>query len=71
MTREIYTEHRLACIPKRLEVEGRSELSDFPLNVLFACFFSLEGSNFSATALYEPELESFREGVTKKRLFDW
>lgn len=48
-------------VPHRLDLEERPELSDFPLNVLFANFFVKEGYVHSASALYEPDLESYRE----------
>jgi hypothetical protein len=50
-------------VPHPLEIEERPELNVFPLNVLFAKFGTKNGKNVIGTALYEPNLESFkREG---------
>ena len=69
MTKEIKDRKQfVGFIPHRLEVEDRPELSDFPLNVLFANCFKAGGVDFSADALYEPEIESFREEEDKKIL---
>jgi hypothetical protein len=48
-------------VPKRLAIEDRPELDDFPFNVLYVNFFNRGGVNYSATALYSPDLESYRK----------
>ena len=50
-------------VPHPLEIKERPELDVFPLNVLFAKLGTRNGKNVMGTALYEPNLESFkREG---------
>ena len=50
-------------VPHPLEITERPELNVFPLNVLFAKRGIKNGKNVMGTALYEPNLESFkREG---------
>jgi len=46
-------------VPHRLDIEDRPELTDFPLNVLFANFFVSNGIQMVASALYKPDFESF------------
>jgi len=48
-----------AFIPKRLEVEGRPELENFPFNVMFQSFTEKKDKLISGTALYEPDIESY------------
>lgn len=55
-------------IPHRLEIEGSPELSDFPLNVLFANIFVRNGVNTMASSLYEPDLETYNRDGGKKSL---
>jgi len=59
---------RFGFIPKKLEVEGRPELSLLPLNILFVNFFSQKGINMSASSLYEPDIETFMGGVMGVRM---
>ncbi len=59
---------RFGFIPNKLEVDGRPELSDFPLNILFANFFAVKGVHMSATALYEPDTETYKKGVNERSL---
>ena len=48
-------------IPKRLEIEGRPELSDFPATVCFAGFVQGNGcQRVLCEAAYQPELESLK-----------
>lgn len=49
-------EFLIGFVPKRLEIKGRPELINFPLNVLFAGFKQDEDSKkiTKASALYEP-----------------
>lgn len=50
-------------VPHPLEITERPELNVFPLNMLFAKRGIKNGKNVMGTALYEPNLESFkREG---------
>ncbi len=50
-----------AFIPNRLTVAHRFELNVFPLNVLFCSKRTENGREISASALYEPDLSSYRE----------
>lgn len=61
---EIRTNARLMAgfIPHRLVINDKPELSDFPLNILFGNFITINGVDMSATALYKPDVESYREG---------
>lgn len=48
-------------IPRHLEIADRPELNVFPLNILFAQNGEHEGQQTYGTALYEPDLMSYRE----------
>lgn len=48
-------------IPKRLSIVGKPELNNFPFNVLFGNFVKEKGNIVSCTALYEPNLSSYRK----------
>ena len=48
-------------VPHKLEVEERPELNDFSQNILFANFFQQGGFDMVASALYEPDLETYKE----------
>ncbi|MCH7729897.1 hypothetical protein IID21_00040 [Patescibacteria group bacterium] len=52
--------NRFAFIPHNLNIEDRPELNDFPFNVLFVSYRKVKGVDISGTALYEPEIESYR-----------
>ena len=49
-----------AYVPFNLEVEGRPELSLFPRNVAFSKKKNVDGKTIMGSALYEPDLETFR-----------
>ncbi|HSW90249.1 MAG TPA: hypothetical protein VLH19_05285 [Patescibacteria group bacterium] len=49
----------IAAIPRRLELEGRPELQEFPLNILFSAF-AFKAVPVLASAIYEPDLQSFQ-----------
>lgn len=51
---------QLIAIPKRLEVENRPELKEFPLNILFGQLKTEGNYPVIASALYEPELTSYQ-----------
>ena len=51
-------------IPRRLDVEGRPELSDFSLNVLLVSVRVVGGRHETGEALYEPELSTFTRDDT-------
>ncbi len=55
-------------VPKKLEIEGKPELSEFPLNILFANFYREQGVNMSATALYEPDLDTYNGKSDEKNM---
>jgi len=55
-------------IPHRLDISDKPELSDFPLNILFGNFITINGVDMSATALYEPELNTFQCNGDEKSL---
>lgn len=48
-------------VPKRLEIEGRPELNNFPFNVLFGRNKSEDEEAIMASALYEPDIMSFKK----------
>lgn len=47
-------------VPHRLEIKERPELSIFPFNVLFVQNKVVNGKTIIGSALYEPNLESFK-----------
>ncbi|MFA6095211.1 MAG: hypothetical protein WC757_05030 [Candidatus Paceibacterota bacterium] len=52
-------------VPHPLEIKERPELDVFPFNVLFAKIGTRNGKNVMGTALYEPNLESFKREEDK------
>lgn len=52
-------------VPHQLKIKERPELDVFPLNVAFAKFGTRNGKNVMGTALYEPNLESFKQEEDK------
>lgn len=54
-------------VPQHLEIEGRPELNNFPLNVLFVSPTILikDGVKHMASALYNPDVPSFKAEDTK------
>lgn len=52
--------NRFAFIPHRLDIANRPELFDFPLNVLFVSYKRVKGVDISGTALYKPEIKTYR-----------
>ena len=55
-------------IPKRLEMPDRPELSVFPYNVLFMSMKLQSGKKIIGTALYEPEVETYKETGNKMKM---
>lgn len=47
-------------VPQHLAIEGRPELNNFPLNVLFAGFTVKDGIRLAGNARYEPDITSFK-----------
>jgi hypothetical protein len=60
-----HREVRCGFVPRRLEIQGRPELGDFPVNVLFARSGTRGGRRVLGVALYEPDLSSFRRDADK------
>ena len=50
-----------AFIPYRLAVANKPEYSHFPLNVLFMSYRNTDGRLQSGTALYEPDVNTYRK----------
>lgn len=48
-------------IPHRLEIAGRPELNNFPLNVMFIGWTVRDGQRLSGTAIYEPEFHTHKK----------
>lgn len=48
-------------VPCRLELEDRPELHAFPLNVMFMQYKTENGKIINGTALYEPDLGSYKQ----------
>ena len=57
---------RFAFIPGHLEIEGRPELNNFSLNIMFMSWTIRDGVEISGTALYEPDLTTFADGLCQK-----
>ena len=55
-------------IPQRLAIAKRPELNLFPLNVMFAKYKVENGKTVMGSALYEPDLGSFRQGGNKRSM---
>ncbi len=59
---------KIANIPQKLIIDGRPELSCFPLNILFTSI-NTEGENsYMSYSVYKPDLETFQEDPKTKRL---
>lgn len=58
----------LAFIPKPLQIENRPELSSFPVNILFVSLFDKDGKHYSAQALYEPVMDSFKKDANTMKM---
>jgi hypothetical protein len=52
-------------VPSRLEIKERPELNVFSLNVAFASYTGKNGKIIMGTALYEPDIESFKQEPDK------
>jgi len=52
-------------IPKKLEIEGRPELSVFPFNVMFMRFKNENSKRIAGSAVYDPDLNSLQRGADK------
>lgn len=48
-------------VPCPLEIKERSELNVFPLNVLFMQYGTRDGKIITGTAVYDPDLETFKQ----------
>lgn len=48
-------------VPKHLHIQDRQELEIFPYNVLFARYKVENGKTIMGSAVYEPEIESYKK----------
>ncbi len=55
-------------IPHRLEIKERTELNNFSFNILFKQYKQKNGETISGTALYEPDLATFKEKNGKQSM---
>lgn len=55
-------------IPHPLEIDERPDLRVFPFNVLFAQYKVEDGKTIMGSALYEPDLGSFRQEGEKSSM---
>lgn len=53
-------------IPRHLQISDRPEFDDFPLRVMFVKYKNQNGKMISGTALYDPDLFSFKEYEDKR-----
>jgi hypothetical protein len=60
-SKEINQPPMVGFVPKRLEIEGRPDLNPFPLNMLFAAFKNERGKKIAYSALYQPDLATFKK----------
>lgn len=59
---ERFSDDKLMYVPKRLEIPGRPELNNFPLNLLFSTItIGDEDTKFIETCEYAPDTTSFKE----------
>ncbi len=57
-------------IPHQLIVEGRPELRVLPFNIMFMSWTVKEGKQISGTALYEPDMTTFKvEGTETSMVY--
>ncbi len=55
-------------VPKKLEILDRPELSVFSCNVLFMSMKLQDGKRITGTALYRPEIETYREAGNEVKM---
>lgn len=55
-------------VPHRLEIEGMPDLGNFPFNVLFASFTIKDESRIMGSAVYEPDITSFKKDGSKSSM---
>lgn len=48
-------------VPKHLNIQGKRELNIFPYNVLFARYKVENGKTIMGSAIYEPEIKSYKK----------
>lgn len=58
-------DHFLGFVPHRLEIKDAPELSDFPLNVLFASLGIKDGKQVMGDAIYNPDFSTFKKNGEK------
>jgi len=56
-------------VPHRLEIDERPELHVFPFNVLFAQYKAENGKTIMGSAIYEPDLGSFKKEEDKSFMY--
>jgi len=56
-------------VPHHLEIEGRPEFNIFPFNVLFAQQTVKNGKVIRGSAIYEPDLASFKQDGEKHSMY--
>ncbi|NCF75320.1 MAG: hypothetical protein GWO87_02440 [Xanthomonadaceae bacterium] len=52
-------------VPHPLKIKERSELNVFPFNVLFMQYGTRDGRIITGTAIYEPDLKTFKQNDNK------
>ncbi|MFC1687082.1 hypothetical protein ACFL0L_00700 [Patescibacteria group bacterium] len=55
-------------IPEHLQIQNKPEFDDFPLRVMFMKFKMQNGKTISGTALYDPDLLSYKQAGDKRSM---
>lgn len=59
---------RFVNIPQKLLIDGRPEISCFPLNILFSSITTEGDKSFISYSTYNPDLATYQEDPKTKRL---
>lgn len=61
--------HRFMFVPKRLEIEGRPELNNFSLNIMFMSVCKADDNHQTIlTVIYLPDFATYRENDKEQRM---
>lgn len=60
--------HQFMFVPKRLEIKGRPELNNFPLNVMFMSICKADDNNHELTTIYLPDFETYQETNKEQKM---
>ena len=61
--------HRFMFVPNRLEIKGRPELNNFPLNIMFMSVCKVDDNKLTElTVIYLPDFETYQEDDEEQKM---